>query len=545
MISQKRKIDAEEGVLHQTARKLGALFQGMLPSIPSLIKAYGKRVSEISEIPRINPRPSDKDGIFANQIGIDATSIWAAVTSGEGAVAAHLLACMLSRVFSGSEATSIWVELVEKRKEQIHHETSNTVYASKYELDILAAKQHLDRMDLANWDASARAWVQSADQAKAFQHKQLMLILENAGMPVNNEPHTYSSVTKAWVAALKAMENLLQGIPQRAGDGAVLLGISSWHLYPNMTVLGSEQQDIRQKDPLFLNTAILTLGLEINGNDNPQSVSWSLPLACLQYYGHPVHTTRFISQDSSRISMEQFTYVVLGCIFSKWREFASTIEQAFSWLLDIHALIERSTVNTTSSSRPYSFSSLWFKHLCDAAQRFKDYDEVDQRAARQLIALGRRNAKYIYPSRDLVFPLFGLANISSLMSMMRSDNTRVDFLRKLALQYDIANTSYIIRYRPDTPYNEITVYEYASVCPIDACSTSKRTRDGQFKPKSRAATKYVRWLSVCLPELTESPNPWYPKFSFCSSNECRARRPQRTSYGQGVVTEMQCKDPSH
>src|SRR5271170_7722630 len=85
MISQKRKIDAEEGVLHQTARKLGALFQGMLPSISSLIKAYGKRVSEISEIPRINPRPSDKDGIFANQIGVDATSIWAAVTSGEGA----------------------------------------------------------------------------------------------------------------------------------------------------------------------------------------------------------------------------------------------------------------------------------------------------------------------------------------------------------------------------------------------------------------------------------------------------------------------------
>jgi len=237
--------------------------------------------------------------------------------------------------------------------------------------------------------------------------------------------------------------------------------------------------------------------------------------------------------------MEQFTYVVLGCIFSKWREFASTIELAFSWLLDIHALIERSTVNTISSSRPYSFSSLWFKHLCDAAQRFKDYDEVDQRAARQLIALGRRKAKYIYPSRDLVFPLFGLTKLSTLVSMMRSDNTRVAFLRKLALQYDIANTSYIIRYRPDTSYNETTVYEYASVCPIDACSTSKRTRNGQFKPKSSAATKYVRWLSVCFSELTEAS---YSKFGSCSSNECHA---QRTSYEQGEVAGMPCKDPSH
>jgi hypothetical protein len=179
MISQTRKVDAEDGILHQTARKLGALFQGMLPSTPSLFKAYGKRVSEISEIPTINPRPSEKDGIFANQIGADATSIWAAVTSGEGAIATHLLACMLSRIFSSSEATSIWVELVSKRKEQICRESSDAMYAYKHDADILAAKQDLARMDLGNWDASARAWVQSADQAKALQHKQLMLILRN------------------------------------------------------------------------------------------------------------------------------------------------------------------------------------------------------------------------------------------------------------------------------------------------------------------------------------------------------------------------------
>jgi hypothetical protein len=541
MISQTRKVDAEDGILHQTARKLGALFQGMLPSTPSLFKAYGKRVSEISEIPTINPRPSEKDGIFANQIGADATSIWAAVTSGEGAIATHLLACMLSRIFSSSEATSIWVELVSKRKEQICRESSDAMYAYKHDADILAAKQDLARMDLGNWDASARAWVQSADQAKALQHKQLMLILQNAGIPVNNESDTYTSVTKAWTAALQAMENLLQGIPQRVPDGAVLLGLSAWHMYPDMIVLGATTQDVRQKDPLFLDTAILTLGLEINGSPNHQSVSWSLPLACLQYYGHPVRTTRFMSQDSSRTSMEKFTYVVLGCIFSKWREFASSVEQGFSWLLDIQTLIEQSTVQTASFPEPHTFSTLWFKGLCDAAQRFADYDEVDQRLARQLIALGRRKAKYLYSSRDLVYPLFGLSELSNLIPMMSSDNVRVQFLRKFALQHNINNTSsYIIRYTPDSGYNNrTTLYEYASVCPVtDTPSLLKRNRGGQLKTSSTTAASHRRWLSVCLPELTGVGKDQSQKFS-CSSHECMSRLDNRN------LSQEVCRDFRH
>ncbi|KAL4979882.1 hypothetical protein BDW66DRAFT_147797 [Aspergillus desertorum] len=38
---------AESGVVHPTARKLGALFDPLLPDTPRLIKAYGSRASEI------------------------------------------------------------------------------------------------------------------------------------------------------------------------------------------------------------------------------------------------------------------------------------------------------------------------------------------------------------------------------------------------------------------------------------------------------------------------------------------------------------------
>src|SRR6266516_2006171 len=65
-ISHQRKIDADDGAVHHTARKLGALFEGILPDTPDLYKAYGTRVSEISQSKTVNPQASIKDGIFAN-----------------------------------------------------------------------------------------------------------------------------------------------------------------------------------------------------------------------------------------------------------------------------------------------------------------------------------------------------------------------------------------------------------------------------------------------------------------------------------------------
>ena len=118
-ISISRKKDAEEGQPHITARKLGAFFQHWLPRTTHLIRAYGIRASEIASHPDINPKGSRADGIFADHVGIDATSVWAAATSGPDAIAVHLLACMLARIWSRSEATAIWAELVAERKKEL------------------------------------------------------------------------------------------------------------------------------------------------------------------------------------------------------------------------------------------------------------------------------------------------------------------------------------------------------------------------------------------------------------------------------------------
>src|SRR6266536_492878 len=103
-LSKKRKLEAEEGSVHATARRLGALFAEDLPNIPNLARVYGLRVSEIALNPDFNPTGSELAGALANHVGADGTSIWAAATSSRGALQVHLLACMLARIWSGSEA---------------------------------------------------------------------------------------------------------------------------------------------------------------------------------------------------------------------------------------------------------------------------------------------------------------------------------------------------------------------------------------------------------------------------------------------------------
>lgn len=106
-LSKNRRNAAEEGQPHVTARRLGALFEAIVPPIPHLIQAYGNRVSAISSRTTTKSQKFPTSEIFAAHAGPDATSIWAAATSGRGALAVHLLACMLARIWKGPEAISL------------------------------------------------------------------------------------------------------------------------------------------------------------------------------------------------------------------------------------------------------------------------------------------------------------------------------------------------------------------------------------------------------------------------------------------------------
>ncbi|KAF2254545.1 hypothetical protein BU26DRAFT_559219 [Trematosphaeria pertusa] len=91
-LSTFRKQEAEEGRINQTARKLGALFEPIVPPTPRLLRSHGRRASEIAQSAASSAPKAQ--GLFKKQPGIDGTSIWAAATSSSGALQEFELAAL-------------------------------------------------------------------------------------------------------------------------------------------------------------------------------------------------------------------------------------------------------------------------------------------------------------------------------------------------------------------------------------------------------------------------------------------------------------------
>jgi hypothetical protein len=153
-LSPKRKAEAEDGMIHSTARKLLALFASEIPAVPELVEAYGKRASEIATSENTTVSRESVHGAFADYVGADGTSILAAATSGDGAVTMHLLACLLARMWKRTQAVSIWQELVQQRKSILGKKVASSAVLHANELT--ASMIHIERKQLDEWDASAR-----------------------------------------------------------------------------------------------------------------------------------------------------------------------------------------------------------------------------------------------------------------------------------------------------------------------------------------------------------------------------------------------------
>jgi hypothetical protein len=143
---------------------------------------------------------------------------------------------MLARSWDAKVATSIWVELVLERKREVEEAVKDGSIMSMSL--VMAVGQDISRDQIRLWDASARSWLQSTDREKLSEQKRLDLILKNINIPVSGGSTTYMKVISAWKGAMLGLEQLLSGIPQQVCDGAILLALSSWHIFPDLLVLG-------------------------------------------------------------------------------------------------------------------------------------------------------------------------------------------------------------------------------------------------------------------------------------------------------------------
>jgi hypothetical protein len=526
-LSSQRRESAEDGEPHITARKLGAIFEQLVPSIPTLTKAYGCRASEIAANPKANPQGIREDGFLADHIGLDGTTIWAAATAGKGAISMHLLACMLARLWTSQQATSIWVELVAGRKKELNAildmEGLNWPAAA-------AAQVSISREQLRLWDAGARAWLQSADKAMSLQQLQMMLIVDNVNIPVNTDMDVYKGVLKAWKVSLIAVEALLCGMPQRVQDGAVLLGLSAWHLYPDMLVLGTKNTEVEQKDPLVPTGGVLTVGFKSMSPDAGKGVFWSLPLAHLRFYGDPVKTSGSIGVDASRIPFDELLQVVFGSVCSTWDTGRLDIFEAAKLIKSLHQY-EHDGASGTDIVTP-----IWLDLLAGAAVDLLKSTGLTRKSYRRLISLGQRRGSFLTPLNHHPAPVFNLMKYHEAFSVFKGEENRIAALRAIAAALNIGDDGCVIRYLVpfEARRNGLQPrFEYATAIPYLRKST-KRSSEGT----EQHVGTHLRWLPRfdTIAENTEVyDNEQWSRFTTCfekcgnnCDDRCVCRRARRT-----------------
>ncbi|KAL6918542.1 hypothetical protein FSST1_010037 [Fusarium sambucinum] len=501
-LSPQRIENAEDGQHHITARQLGALFGAKVPEIPNLISKYGTRVSEICSGLDEQTQSNFETGIFAGQTGPDGLNIWAGATSGTSGLAAHLLACLLARIWKAHEATSLWVDIVESRKQEI-------LVASETGTDIaslMASRQIISRQQLASWDASARAWLQTADSERRRQHIQLNLIINNLKLPVNTCHAPYQSVMDTWIEAMKGMELLVQGISQRVNDGAILLAMSSWHLYSDLEVLLHQTTSVHQNDYLMQGSVVTVSAQRSDSQKN--GVFWSLPLSRMRFYSQPVPTERKLAFDTNRVTMAEFCIAVLGGITEPWCQGGYQRDDIMKSILLLQ--------NWLGASAPP-----WVTMLANASLLLDNAQGLEKQQYHKLLGRGaRRGRQFVNDDSKPFEPCFGLTDPSILLTLLpesrngiESPESKVRILRLIAKSSGIKPEDILIRYeRLKWPSwsgreKELT-YEYASALPLPR-ESRKRSYDGS----RNVVNTHQRWVPL-LTDLREAPD------ISCDGTEC-------------------------
>ncbi|KAK1148253.1 hypothetical protein N8T08_010062 [Aspergillus melleus] len=438
LLSPHRKKDAEEGPFHVTARRLGALFEDIIPRTPLLVKAFGTRVSEIVETPGISPQGSTLHGPFENYVGADGTAVWAAVTSGFSSIGVCLLACLLARTWDAKHATALWVELVEQRKHEIEKTFDDTNMVSPAAL--FSARQSISRYDLAQWDNSARSWLRSADKAKGFQITQLSLIQRNIHLPLPSNSTTYSSILQVWKQAMQGVEALLSGTPLLITDGTFLLAFSSWYLFPDILVLGQETKNICFRDKLFPQGGKATVGADTNLSSPSGGLHWSLAFSHLKFYGDPVLARN--DRDFTRVTFQELKLVVLGSLFSSWRVSIRDHSSIAQWFVDIWSLLGKNP--GMNDQLP------WVAHMVEAAKALLITDDPEREKNSQLVQYGQRRAKsfLVDHPNSVLAPFFGLGNPLTIkgLSEHTDRDCGIEYLRYMAKKLSLEDDSTFICY---------------------------------------------------------------------------------------------------
>jgi hypothetical protein len=239
---------------------------------------------------------------------------------------------------------------------------------------------------------------------------------------------------------MQLLDNLVAGIPQSIQNMEVLLGLSSWHLYPDMSVVNSKAKHVYQKDNLVAPGGIMTIGLQSPPQEGARGILWSLPLSHLRYYGRPVASKRELSICTSRITFEQFLFLSLGSLTKGWEGGPQKVVELLFALS--HVWRKSDTVMPA-----------WMRLFFESAQWYESLAENEREQAKQIFYFGQRRCENLFGASAPKVPNgFGLCNVSGFVKALPGAESRVTWLRNFMASPGLVEKKLhhaIIRYYPD------------------------------------------------------------------------------------------------
>ena len=256
------------------------------------------------------------------------------------------------------------------------------------------------------------------------QQTQLMLIIENMDLQVVNKSTVYENVINVWHKNLSLVESLVSGSAQSTQSGETLLGLSAWHIYPDICALGQKTTLVYQRDSLVQDGGLITIGLESSHYRDSTGVAWSIPLAHLRYYGRPVMSHGKLGSSTSRISFVQMMHIAMGSIMSTWQTRDSTCEMLASCI-----------VSFSEALRPFIRGHLrltWPALFASEAEKYLRSSGKEKKAIERFIALGRRrHGSFLAEEKMHPAPFFGLSDPGLFVKCIKLED-RVAALREMA-----------------------------------------------------------------------------------------------------------------
>lgn len=290
-----------------------------------------------------------------------------------------------------------------------------------------------------------------------------MLIIDNMDLPIPRKANVYVDVMHTWTQALTVVENLVSGVAQSLNTGEALLGLSAWHIYPDICAIGHRTTIVEQEDPLVTKGGIVTLGLHEHRDRDAPGISWSMPLAHLRYYGGAVSSQRTLGFKTSKVLFDQIVLVAMGSAMAGWNDLDTELDTAMHFFIAFADIL--------GFAHQHKEQRLpWPKVLADQARRVLSSDQIGRREMARLVGLGRRRyGVFLAPVKDHPPPLFGLNDPRECIRLLHLPDEGIAAIRAMVAYIPVSLKGAIIRHAYQTN-SGFRMIEYASI------SASNHTR---------------------------------------------------------------------